>query len=310
VIFLYRLTEEKGLFRVLQGSLTTLTGDAACSGAGRLCFGAFWRARRFGTPVAVSASLLVGLGFPALAAAGLALIANTAPVPYAGLGTPLVALQAVTGLDLRALTTAVALQLSLFDVLIPFWLVWAFAGWRAMLEVWPALLVAGGSFALAQLLVAWLHGPWLVNIVSALVSLAALVMFLRAWQPRRAWRLAGEDDSAAESHPRGEVLRAWTPWLMLSGLVFVWGLPQVRAWLDGFSLVKLPIPGRHLLALRVPPIVAQARPSRRCSTWPGSRPPARPSCWRRWRPGCGWVFARWNCCASMGRQSSRCVSPC
>jgi lactate permease len=262
VIFLYRLTEEKGLFRVLQGSLTTLTGDRRLQLVlVAFCFGAFLEgAAGFGTPVAVSASLLVGLGFPALAAAGLALIANTAPVPYAGLGTPLVALQAVTGLDLRALTTAVALQLSLFDVLIPFWLVWAFAGWRAMLEVWPALLVAGGSFALAQLLVAWLHGPWLVNIVSALVSLAALVLFLRVWQPRRAWRLAGEGDSATESHPRRDVMRAWTPWLMLSGLVFVWGLPQVRTWLDGFSLVKIPVPGLHLLALRVPPIVAQARP--------------------------------------------------
>ncbi len=262
VLFLYRLTEEKGLFRVLQGSLTSVTQDRRLQLVlVAFCFGAFLEgAAGFGTPVAVSASLLVGLGFPALAAAGLALIANTAPVPFAGLGTPLVALQAVTGLDLRALTTAVALQLSLFDVLIPFWLVWAFSGWSAMLEVWPALLVAGGSFAAAQLLVAWLHGPWLVNIVSSLVSLAALIFFLRVWQPRQVWRLAGETPAAAERHARGAVLRAWTPWLILSALILVWGLPQVRAWLDSFSLIKIPIPGLHLLAVRMPPIADPPRP--------------------------------------------------
>jgi lactate permease len=261
VIFLYRLTEEKGLFRVLQGSLTAVTSDRRLQLVlVAFCFGAFLEgAAGFGTPVAVTSALLVGLGFPALAAAGLALIANTAPVPFAGLGTPLVALQAVTGLDLRALTLTVALQLSLFDVLIPFWLVWAYSGWAAMLEVWPALLVAGGSFALAQLLVAWLHGPWLVNIISALVSLGALVFFLRVWPRRRASTLkAGE--ASTDSLPRQAVLRAWTPWLMLSGLVFVWGLPQVRAWLDSFSLVKIAVPGLHLLAARMPPIAAQARP--------------------------------------------------
>ncbi len=261
VIFLYRLTEEKGLFRILQSSLAAVTGDRRLQLVlVAFCFGAFLEgAAGFGTPVAVTASLLAGLGFSPLASAGLALIANTAPVPYAGLGTPLVALQAVTGLDLRALTLAVARQLTLFDVLIPFWLVWAFAGWGAMLEVWPALLVAGGAFAAAQMLVAWLHGPWLVNILSALVSLAALVLFLRAWKPKRAWPLPGETLQPPQSHPPGAVLRAWTPWLVLSGLVFLWGLPQVRAWLDSFSLVKLAVPGLHLMALRTPPIAPQAR---------------------------------------------------
>jgi len=262
VLYLYRLTEEKGLFRVLQGSLTAVTQDRRLQLIlVAFCFGAFLEgAAGFGTPVAVTASLMVGLGFPALAAAGLALIANTAPVPFAGLGTPLIALQAVTGLDLRALTGAVALQLSLFDLLIPFWLVWAFAGWAGMLEVWPALLVAGASFAIAQALVAWLHGPWLVNIVSSLVSLSALVLFLRVWQPRRIWRLPGETPTPPERHAPRAVLRAWTPWLILSALILVWGLPQTRAWLDGFSLVRLPVPGLDGLALRMPPIAAQPRP--------------------------------------------------
>jgi lactate permease len=265
VIYLYRLTDEKGLFRVLQASLTAITRDRRLQLVlVAFCFGAFLEgAAGFGTPVAVSASILIGLGFPALAAAGLSLIANTAPVPYAGLGTPLIALQGVTGLDLHALTVTVAAQLSFFDVLLPFWLVCAFAGWQGMLEVWPALLVAGGSFALAQFLVAWLHGPWLVNIVSSLVSMGALVLFLRVWKPRRTWLFPGEDENAAQqaqAYSRREILRAWTPWLVLTLLVFVWGLPQVKSWLDSFSLVHVHVPWLDGLVLRTPPIVTQARP--------------------------------------------------
>lgn len=264
VLFLYRLTEHKGLFRILRDSLAALTADRRLQLVlVAFCFGAFLEGvAGFGTPVAVSATILLGLGFPALPAAALSLIANTAPVPYAGLGTPLIALQGVTGLDLRALTTAVALQLSLFDVLIPFWLVWVLAGWRGVRGVWPALLVAGSTFALAQLAVAVLHGPWLVNIVAALVSLAALALFLRVWRPKQVWRLPGGDaaePSAAASHPRREILRAWAPWLLLSGWMFAWGLPQVKAWLDRLTLVRIPVPGLDGLVLRMPPIVAQPR---------------------------------------------------
>jgi lactate permease len=265
VIFLFRLTEEKGLFQVLQASLTAVTQDRRLQLIlVAFCFGAFLEgAAGFGTPVAVTASILIGLGFPTLAAGGMALIANTAPVPYAGLGTPVIALQAVTGLDLRALTSAIAVQLSFFDVLIPFWLITALAGWSACFEVWPALLVAGGSFALAQLLVAWLHGPWLVNIISSLVSLAALVFFLRIWKPRRIWRFPGEAQqqaAAAPAYSRQQLFKAWAPWILLSVLVFVWGLPQVKAWLDSFTLIRIHVPFLDGLVLRSPPIVPTARP--------------------------------------------------
>jgi len=267
LMFLFRLTEEKGLFQVLQRSLTAVTRDRRLQLVlVAFCFGAFLEgAAGFGTPVAVSTSILVGLGFPPLPAAGLSLIANTAPVPYAGLGTPLVALQTVTGLDLRALTANVAIQMTFFDLLIPFWLVAALCGLGAAFEIWPALLVAGGIFGAAQLLVALLHGPWLVNIVSSLCSLAALAIFLRAWKPARVWRFPGD---AAQDPADGGVsgraaLRAWAPWLLLSLVLFVWGLPQVKTWLDSFSLIKIHVPYLDGLVLRMPPVLPapQAQPA-------------------------------------------------
>jgi lactate permease len=266
VLFLYQLANQKGLFQVLQGSLTSITQDRRLQLLlVAFCLGAFFEgAAGFGTPVAVCASILIGLGFQPLAASVLSLIANTAPVPFAGLGTPLIALQAVTGLDLYALTQMVARQLFFFDILIPFWLVAVFAGWQGMLEIWPALLVTGGSYALAQLLVASLHGPWLVNILAALASMAVLVIFLRWWKPRRIWHFPVEQDMSGEkpkpAYSRRQMLSAWLPWLILSVLVFAWGLPQVKSWMDSFSLVRLAVPGLHEQVLREPPVVVAARP--------------------------------------------------
>lgn len=263
-ILLYRLSESRGLFVSLQRSLMAITPDR------RLqlilvvfCFGSFLEgAAGFGTPVVVTASILIGLGFPALPAAGLALLANTAPVPFASLGTPLLALQTVTGLDLRLLTSTLALQLTLFDLILPFWLVTVFSGWRSAWQVAPALLVTGGSYAATQYAVASLHGPWLVNILSALVSLGALTLFLRVWHPRDNYGFAQDTEISerAPDMPRAERLRGWVPWLILSLLVFVWGLPQVRTALDAVSLVRIPIPGLHLLSYRMPPLTLQASP--------------------------------------------------
>ena len=166
--------------------------------------------------------------------------------------------------DLHDLTRTVALQLSLFDVLIPFWMVWALAGWKGVRGVWPALLVAGGTFAAVQLAVAWWHGPWLVNILSALISMAALALFLRFWRPAEVWRLPGEAEAGASSappvHPRPLVARAWAPWLLLSLWMFVWGLPGMKAFLDRFSLVRVHVPGLDGMVMRMPPVVIVARP--------------------------------------------------
>src|ERR671932_2196635 len=185
VIFLYQLTKEKGDFEVLQRGIRGISDDR------RLqllliafCFGAFFEgASGFGTPVAVTGAMLIGLGFSPLAASGLSLIANTAPVAYGALGTPVIALAAVSGLDLLALSGMIGRQLPFFSLIVPFWVVWAFVGFRKMLEVWPAVLVAGVSFAVPQYLVSNFHGPWLVDVVAAIVSMVCLALFLRIWHP-------------------------------------------------------------------------------------------------------------------------------
>jgi lactate permease len=264
VIFLYDLTCEKGHFKVMQDSLTGVTADR------RLqllliafSFGAFFEgAAGFGTPVAVTAAILIGLGFAPLAASGLSLIANTAPVAFGALGTPLVALAGVTGLDIRQLSAMVGRQLPVFSLLIPFWLVWAYVGFQRMREVWPALLVAGVSFAVPQFLISNLHGPWLAGVGAAVVSMATLVLFLLKWRPRTVMTGDGADGAAAAPadpprHAAGALVRAWLPWIILSVFVFLWGIPQVKAFLDGLSVVRVPVPGLDRLVLRVPPVVAR-----------------------------------------------------
>src|SRR6185503_13409861 len=155
-------------------------------------FGAFFEgAAGFGTPVAVTGAMLIGLGFPPLQASGLSLIANTAPVAFGALGTPVIALQGVTGLDLRDLSAMIGRQLPFFSVIVPFWLIWAFAGLRGTLAIWPAVLVAGVSFAVPQFLVSNYHGPWLVDVVAAVASMGALALFLKVWQPRELWVSTG-----------------------------------------------------------------------------------------------------------------------
>jgi len=261
VIFLYTLANEKGYFKVLQESLTGISQDR------RLqllliafSFGAFFEgAAGFGTPVAVTAAILIGLGFSPLAASGLSLIANTAPVAFGALGTPIIALAGVTGLDIRDLSAMVGRQLPFFSIIVPFWLVWAFAGFGGMLEVWPALVVAGAFFAVPQFLVSNLHGPWLVDVIAAVVSILALLVFLRFWHPRKIWGLNGSEEGRearkAHDYGRAEVVKAWTPWLVLSILVFIWGIPQVKSFLDGISIFKIPVPGVDRLISRVPPVV-------------------------------------------------------
>jgi len=262
VIFLYALTQEKGYFAALQSGLAGISRDRRLQLL-LIAFsvGAFFEgAAGFGTPVAVTAAILIGIGFPPLEASGLSLIANTAPVAFGALGTPIIALAGVTGLDLRDLSAMVGRLLPVFSVIVPFWVIWAYAGFRGMIEVWPALLVAGVSFAVPQFLVSNYHGPWLAAIAAALVSIGALVAFLRVWRPRRVWdpdRFAPAGLQApADPAPVRVTFRAWAPWLFLSLFVFVWGLPQVKAFLDGISAPKIAIGGVHLQIFRLPPVVA------------------------------------------------------
>jgi len=263
VIFMYDMNCATGRFKVLQESLMGITQDR------RLqllliafSFGAFFEgAAGFGTPVAVTAAILIGLGFNPLQASGLSLIANTAPVAFGALGTPLIALQGVTGLDLLQLSAMAGRILPVFSMLVPFWLLWTFAGFRGMMEIWPAVLAAGAFFAIPQYLLSNYHGPWLVDVVSAVCSMIAVVALLFLWHPKKIWGFAGHEADrtarASHGHSSAEVAKAWIPWAILSVVVFLWGLPAVKAFLDGISIFKIPIAGLHNLILRVPPVVVK-----------------------------------------------------
>ncbi|MFG1277124.1 L-lactate permease [Xanthobacter autotrophicus] len=269
VIFLYQLTSEKGEFDVLQRSIRGISDDRRIQLLFiAFSFGAFFEgAAGFGTPVAVTAAMLIGLGFSPLAASGLSLIANTAPVAYGALGTPVIALAAVTGLDLHQLSGMIGRQLPFFSLIVPFWLIWAFVGFRKMMEVWPALLVAGVSFAVPQFLVSNFHGPWLVDVVAAISSMAALALFLRVWQPKRPmteaprdWSSKDREDTGhmpdTEAQKPGAVFKAWLPWIILSVFVFIWGVPEAKAFFDSIWVAKFPVEGLHQLVQKVPPVVA------------------------------------------------------
>ncbi|PZQ47500.1 MAG: lactate permease [Rhodovulum sulfidophilum] len=270
VIFLYQLTHEKGEFDVLRTSIRGISDDRRMQVLFiAFSFGAFFEgAAGFGTPVAVTAAMLMGLGFSPLSAAGLCLIANTAPVAFGALGTPVIALAAVTGLDLHELSGMIGRQLPFFSLLVPFWLIWAMVGFRRMIEVWPALLVAGASFALPQYLVSNFHGPWLVDIVAAIVSMLALAAFLRIWSPRRPMTEAPRDwssdhveeaprEAPANVTSRNAVLRAWMPWAILSIFVFIWGMPQAKDFLDSIWGPSVQVAGLHEMVMKVPPVVAE-----------------------------------------------------
>src|SRR5439155_488573 len=249
VIFLYRLTVEKGVFVTLQQTLGGVTPDR------RLqllliafAFGAFFEgASGFGTPVAITGAVLIGLGFSPLAASGLSLIANTAPVAYGALGTPIAGLASVTGIDPYVLGAMVGRQLPFFSLIVPFWLIWAFAGWRGMLQIWPAILVCGVSFAVPQFLISNYVNPWIVDIGASLISMAALVGFLEIWQPKVLWTspaLRSHDPSAADVRPanpdmkkpsRAEVWASLTPWIIVCVVLLVWGTGWFKALVNPYA---------------------------------------------------------------------------
>jgi len=270
VIFLYQLTDRKGQFKVLRESIAGISGDR------RLqllliafSFGAFFEgAGGFGTPVAVTGAMLIGLGFAPLAASGLSLIANTAPVAYGALGTPIIALAAVTGLDMLELSGMVGRQLPIFSLIVPFWLVWAFCGWRRMVEIWPAVLVAGAAFAIPQYFISNFHGPWLVDVGAAIISMACLTLFLKVWHPKTIMTSAsGKSDDEGNAEPlrekhnytNAEVMRAWTPWLILSVIVLIWGIPEWKKFLDSISMFKFEWSHLHKVVQKMPPVAAEAK---------------------------------------------------
>jgi len=271
VIFLYRLCVEKGTFELLQRTIGGVTPDR------RLqllliafAFGAFFEgASGFGTPVAVTGAMLMGLGFSPLAAAGLSLIANTAPVAYGALGTPIQGLASVTGLDPYLLGAMVGRQLPIFSLIVPFWLIWAFAGWKGMKEVWPAILVTGVSFAIPQFLVSNFVNPWIVDVVASLVSMACLIGFLKIWQPKQLWlspALRGRDDSVGTMPAQkvnndpvttAEMWRGLTPWIIVCAVLLIWGTGWFKALVNPIFTVSYTVEGLHNMIQKVPPVVAK-----------------------------------------------------
>ena len=279
VIFMYQLTVESGRFNVLQHSMTGITQDR------RLqllliafCFGAFFEgAAGFGTPVAVTAAILIGLGFRPLQASGLSLIANTAPVAFGALGTPIVALAKVTGFSEVTLGAMAGRILTPFCVLVPFWLICAFVGWSAMLEVWPAILVAGVSYRdtatprieLARALAGQHH------LVGRLDDLPGWISVRLASQAGLDIRRRSSQNRAPGRHgfSRSEITRAWVPWIILSVIVFLWGtqtgknlmnapektFTSMAHWHTPPSKItnpQFPVTGLTIWSLRVPPVVA------------------------------------------------------
>jgi lactate permease len=272
VIFLYQVTVRCGKFELLKRAVGGVTEDR------RLqllliafSFGAFFEgASGFGTPVAITGAMLIGLGFSPLAASGLSLIANTAPVAFGALGTPIQGLASVTGLDPNILGAMVGRQLPPFSLIVPFWVVCAFAGWRGMKEVWPAILVTGVSFAVPQFLISNYVNPWIVDIGASLVSMGCLILFLKVWQPKQLWlspALRGRDESAAmmaaakplDKTPltSNELWSALLPWIIVCVLMLIWGNGAFKAWADANFVWRYPVPELHNMINKMPPVAAQ-----------------------------------------------------
>ena len=271
VIFLYRLTVATGAFATLSQAIGGVTRDR------RLqllliafAFGAFFEgASGFGTPVAVTGAILIGLGFSPLAASGLSLIANTAPVAFGALGTPIAGLASVTGLDPYVLGAMVGRQLPFFSVIVPFWLIWAFAGFRGMRQIWPAILVCGVSFAVPQYLISNFINPWIVDVGASLISMGCLIGFLRIWQPKELWlspALRSRDDSATGMPPpvtktatqtSAEIWRSLLPWIIVCVILLIWGSGWFKSLVNPIFTWNYPVVGLHNLVQKVPPVVAK-----------------------------------------------------
>ncbi len=270
VIFMYQLTVTAGRFEALKRAVGGVTPDR------RLqllliafSFGAFIEgASGFGTPVAITGAILIGLGFSPLAASGLSLIANTAPVAYGALGTPIQGLASVTGLDPYLLGAMVGRQLPIFSLIVPFWVVWAFAGFKGMMEVWPAILVTGLSFAIPQFLISNYINPWIVDIGASLISMGCLILFLKVWQPKVLWlspALRGNDESASTMAPAklvdpaplasGELFTALLPWIILCVILLIWGTGWFKAAVNPIFTWNYAVPELHNMINKVAPVV-------------------------------------------------------
>lgn len=281
-VFLYRLTVVSGQFDVVKQSVASISPDHRIQALLiAFSFGSFIEgAAGFGTPVAISAALLIGLGFPPLLAAGIALIANTSPVAFGALGTPIIVLADVSGLDEMALSRVAGRQLPLFSLLIPAWLVVTMSGFRGLRGCWPAVIVCGGSFSILQFVMSNYHGPTLVDVVGGIGSLVITTCFLKFWQPKEVWKLNSDstwqvvsrNDSQLQTADRTNATgsrpvywKAWVPWALLSLMVLLWGWPAIKTelnggtaqkpnFLHGTSVLSFPVPALDKTVYRAAPV--------------------------------------------------------
>ncbi len=267
-VFLFKVAVKSGQFDVIRGSVVSLTEDQRLQMLlVGFSFGAFLEgAAGFGAPVAITASLLVGLGFDPLYAAGLCLITNTAPVAFGSMGIPIAVASQVTGIDAFKIGQVAGRQLPLVSLLIPFWIVAVMDGKRGLRETWPAVLVVGVTFAAFQYLTSNLLGPELPDLCSSLASMLALAFFLKKWKPRRIFRFSGQEAAAPKEHyTPAQVIRAWTPFVVLTAVVGVWSLKPFKALFTpsgalGWTVLNMPFPHLDKLVVRIPPIVKEAGP--------------------------------------------------
>lgn len=275
VIFLYQVTVTTGRFELLKRAVGGVTEDRRLQLLlVAFSFGAFFEgASGFGTPVAITGAVLIGLGFSPLAASGLSLIANTAPVAYGALGTPIQGLASVTGLDPYILGAMVGRQLPFFSLIVPFWVVWAFAGWKGMKDVWPAILVTGVSFAIPQFVISNYVNPWIVDIGASLISMGALILFLKVWQPQQLWlspALRGRDESTShmgaatpiDKTPltQAELWSALLPWIIVCIVMLIWGNGAFKTWANSIFTWNYAVPELHQMINKMPPVAAKPTP--------------------------------------------------
>ena len=252
-VFLYKMTVKSGHFAIIRDSITSLTDDRRIQALIiAFSFGAFLEgAAGFGAPVAITAALLVGLGFKPLYAAGICMVANTAPVAFGAVGAPVTALDGLatyangTPIAATEIAAMIGRQLPLVSIFIPFYLVLIMAGFKKTMEVWPALLVSGGSFAIAQFLSSNYMGEQLPDILSSLVSLISIVVLLQFWKPKTTWRFEDEDQKDKQNvptHSLKDIFVAWSPFVVLTIIIFVWTLKPVKAYFKTIALnPKVPL---------------------------------------------------------------------
>ncbi|MGL5389862.1 MAG: lactate permease LctP family transporter, partial [Shewanella sp.] len=263
-VFLYKITVKTGQFEIIRSSVVSVTEDQRLQMLlVGFSFGAFLEgAAGFGAPVAITAALLVGLGFNPLYAAGLCLIANTAPVAFGAMGIPIIVAGQVSSLDPFHIGQLAGRQLPILSIIVPFWLIAMMDGIRGIKQTWPATLVVGVSFAITQFFTSNFIGPELPDITSALVSLVCLTLFLKVWQPKEIFTFAGMKPRAAvpkSAFSNGQTFKAWSPFIILTAIVTLWSLKDVQAALK-FATISIDVPNLHNLVIKSAPIVAEATP--------------------------------------------------